>query len=56
MNIEITEMIENPDGSADIKLELDSDAHKYIIQEGFISLVIKGLQHAREEAQQKDED
>lgn len=56
MNIEITEMIENPDGSADIKLELDADAHKYIIQEGFISLVIKGLQHAQEQSLKKDED
>ena len=56
MNIEITEMIENPDGSADLKIELDADAHKYIVQEGFISLLVKGIQHAKEESLQKDED
>jgi hypothetical protein len=56
MNITITELIENPDGSADAKIELDADAHKYIVQEGFVSLLMKGIQHAQEESKQSDED
>jgi hypothetical protein len=50
MNIEIVEMIENPDGSADLRIELDADAHKVIIQEGFISMLLKGLEQAKEES------
>jgi hypothetical protein len=56
MNIRVTELIENPDGSADLKVELDADAHKIIIQEGFMSMIIKGIQMIREESQQVDEE
>jgi len=55
MNIQITEFIENPDGSADLRIELDPDAHKIIVQEGFVSMIMKGLQMIREESQQVDD-
>lgn len=41
VQFEITELIENEDGSADIKIECDADLMKFLVQEGFESMLKK---------------
>lgn len=56
MMIEITQMVENPDGSADVQLSLDSDALKLIVQEGFVFLLRSAIQAAKSEVKQCDDE
>ena len=44
MQFEVKELIENPDGSADIQVECDSDLMKIIVQEGFISILKQAIE------------
>lgn len=44
MQFEVKELIENPDGSADIQVECDSDLMKLIVQEGFISILKQAIE------------
>lgn len=44
MRFNVTEVVENPDGSADIQVECDSDLMKLIVQEGFISILKQAIE------------
>jgi len=44
MQFKVTELIENPDGSADIQLECDSDLMKLIVQEGFVAILKQAIE------------
>ena len=44
MQFNVTEVVENPDGSADIQVECDSDLMKLIVQEGFISILKQAIE------------
>jgi hypothetical protein len=48
MQFKITELVENPDGSADIKVDVDADLMKLIVQEGFMSILKQALETIRE--------
>jgi hypothetical protein len=43
MKIELLQLVENADGSADCELELDDEAKTYLINLGFISLLEKAI-------------
>jgi hypothetical protein len=49
MQFTVTELVENPDGSADIKIECDADLMKLIVQEGFVSIIKQALETYREQ-------
>ena len=49
MQFEIKELVENPDGSADIKMECDADLMKLIVQEGFIAILKQAMEGYRVE-------
>lgn len=44
MQFNVTEIVENPDGSADIQVECDADLMKLIVQEGFISILKQAIE------------
>ena len=46
---QVTELVENSDGSADIKIECDSDLMKLIVQEGFISILKQAIEGYKNE-------
>lgn len=50
MRFEVTEVVENPDGSADIKVECDADLMKLVVQEGFISILKQAIEGYRSES------
>lgn len=50
MRFEIKELVENPDGSADIQVECDSDLMKLIVQEGFISILTQAIEGYKDES------
>jgi hypothetical protein len=43
MKIELLQLVENEDGSANCDLELDDEAKTYLINLGFISLLEKAI-------------
>ena len=49
MQFEITELVENEDGSADIKMECSADFMKFIVQEGFESILKKVIEGYKNE-------
>ena len=49
MQFKVTEVIENPDGSADIRMECDPDLMKLIVQEGFIAILKQAMEGYRAE-------
>jgi hypothetical protein len=49
MQFKITEIVENEDGSADIKVDVDADLMKLIVQEGFMSILKQALETIRAE-------
>jgi hypothetical protein len=49
MMFKVTELVENPDGSADIKIDCDADLMKLIVQEGFMSILKQALETYRAE-------
>lgn len=51
MQFKVTELVENPDGSADIQLECDSELMKLIVQEGFISILRQAIEGYKNESQ-----
>lgn len=48
---EIKELVENPDGSADILVECDSDLMKLVVQEGFVSILKQAIEGYKNEKQ-----
>jgi hypothetical protein len=48
---QIKEMTENPDGSADIVVECDSDLMKLVVQEGFVSIIKQAIEGYKNEKQ-----
>ena len=50
MKIEITNMKDNPDGSADCELNIDADGMAFLIQEGLISVLWKAIDQAKKES------
>jgi hypothetical protein len=40
MNIKITDLVENLDGSADCKLHFDNVGLRILVQEGFTSIIM----------------
>lgn len=50
--VEVLNIIENEDGSANVELDLDAEAVKLLVQEGFISI----LKNHIEEQEQKEND
>ena len=44
MKFEVKTLVENPDGSADIELECDSDLMKLIVQEGFVAILKQAIE------------
>lgn len=51
MQFKVTELIENPDGSADIQIECDSELMKLIVQEGFMSILKQAIEGYKNEKQ-----
>jgi hypothetical protein len=49
MQFKVTELVENPDGSADIKVECDADLMKFIVQEGFETILKKAIEGYKDE-------
>jgi len=49
LQFEITELVENEDGSADIKMECDADLMKLIVQEGFVSILKQAIEGYKNE-------
>jgi len=49
LQFEIKELVENKDGSADIKMECDADLMKLIIQEGFVSILKQAIEGYKNE-------
>ena len=49
MQFEIKELVENPDGSADIQVECDADLMKLVVQEGFVSILQKAIEGYKNE-------
>jgi len=47
MQFKIKELVENPDGSADIQVECDSELMKFIVQEGFETIIKKAIESYR---------
>ena len=39
MNLTVTELRENEDGSADVELRMDNEAREFLIQEGFLTIL-----------------
>ncbi len=54
MKIELIEMTENPDGSADCQLNIDADGMKFLIQEGLIAVLWKAIDQAKEESHKSE--
>ena len=50
MKFEITQFTENPDGSADIQVECDSDLMKLIVQEGFVAILKQAIEGYKNES------
>jgi hypothetical protein len=50
MKIELREITENPDGSADCELNIDADGMKLLVQEGLIAVLWKAINLAKKEA------
>jgi hypothetical protein len=48
LKFEIKELIENEDGSADIYVELDSELMKFVVQEGFETIIKQAIEGYRE--------
>jgi hypothetical protein len=53
MKIELKEITENPDGSADCELNIDADGMKLLVQEGLIAVLWKAIDLAKKEASAK---
>ena len=47
---EVKEIVENPDGSADIQVECDADLMKLVVQEGFISILKQAIEGYKNES------
>lgn len=54
MKIELREITENPDGSADCELNIDADGMKLLVQEGLIAVLWKAIEQAKEESIQTE--
>lgn len=50
MKIELLNLTENEDGSADVDLELDDDAKKLLIQLGVEALLLRAIKTYKEES------
>lgn len=50
MMFEVKEIVENPDGSADIQVECDADLMKLVVQEGFISILKQAIEGYKNES------
>lgn len=50
MKIELLNLTENEDGSADVDLELDDDAKKLLIQLGVEALLLRAIKTYEEES------
>ena len=50
MQFKVTELVENPDGSADIQVECDSDFMKIIVQEGFVAILKQAIEGYKNES------
>ena len=50
MKIELLNLTENEDGSADVDLELDDDAKKLLIQLGVETLLLRAINTYKEES------
>jgi hypothetical protein len=51
MMFEIKELVENPDGSADLLIECDADLMKLVVQEGFVSILKQAIEGYKNEKQ-----
>jgi hypothetical protein len=49
MQFKVTEIVENPDGSADIKVECDADLMKLVVQEGFVAILKQAIEGYKNE-------
>lgn len=50
--IEVVNIVENEDGSANVELELDVEAVRLLVQEGFISILAT---HIKEQERKKND-
>ena len=53
MKIELTEICENPDGSADCELKIDADGMKLLLQEGLMAILWQAINQAKEKANEQ---
>lgn len=44
MQFEVKEIVENPDGSADIVVDCDAELMKLIVQEGFVAILKQAIE------------
>ena len=51
MMFEVKELVENPDGSADMYVELDADLMRLVVQEGFVSILKQAIEGYKNEKQ-----
>jgi hypothetical protein len=49
LKFEITELVENEDGSADIQMQCDADLMKLIVQEGFVCILKQAIEGYKNE-------
>ena len=49
MQFKVTELVENPDGSADIQVECSPDFMKLIVQEGFVAILKQAIEGYKNE-------
>ena len=50
MNISLTELVENEDGSADVKLEIDNEAQRLLIQVGLEKILLDMIHKIEKES------
>jgi hypothetical protein len=50
MNISLTELVENEDGSADVKLEIDNEAQMLLIQVGLEKILLDMIHKIEKES------
>jgi hypothetical protein len=54
LKLELKFLKENPDGSADITVEYDKEAHQYLIQKAIETIILEYLKKVEDEEKHTD--
>ena len=49
MKLQLTFLEENPDGSANMTIEYDNEAHQYLIQKAIETIILEYIEQHKEE-------